>query len=378
MCVIIVRDPGITIPQDKLESACIVNPDGWGLAIADRGKLEYRHELINNPDVIAKALEAAKTHTVLLHLRFITAGEKSIQNCHPFKTMTREADGFDITFSHNGTLYPYKPTNGEVTSDSYNFNQRFVRPLVLRTAAFVGNANALDDKFLSEQLEDKCGSSSKFALMDGNGQALIINYNDGEEHDGWWSSNTYSFERTHRTGTSYTSPTGKTYYDTNYGTDYESWWEKEYGQKSLEEMKGAKDPPFTPNVCSLTPKQPELPMPKEFEPDEAEENRMENVLEQAEDFGKAMKAMSNPRMNPKLVSHLLSRKSPSFTEITKTTSLSEMTRFDPEDINEMVSYYPDLSAILIQDLLYELYLKDSAVVKARAEDIAARKTEEAA
>src|SRR5438045_8963039 len=99
MCVIIVRQPGVTLPFDKLQTACKVNAHGWGLAVVDRGRIELSHQLTaegNNPDGVARALEDASDQLALLHLRFVTAGDKSLENCHPFRVLRHSLHGLDV------------------------------------------------------------------------------------------------------------------------------------------------------------------------------------------------------------------------------------------------------------------------------------------
>lgn len=354
MCVIIVRDPGITIPFSKLESAAIVNPDGWGIAVADRGKLSYHHSMEANPEHIAKALEDAQNHTVLLHLRFNTKGDTILANCHPFAA---RVDGLDVAFAHNGTLYKYSPDKDESASDSYKFNEEFLSPALARVAAFTGNDNVLTDQFLADLLENQAGSNSKFALLDGNGKTLIINHKEGKEFEGWWSSNEYSFQRNHRSSnySYYGSSMGSTTsYDNAYdnGSAYGAVRQDGDWQSTLEELD---------ERAGIT--QTTETSPNRFEPTEEEEEAQYETQEQCQMVGSVVEATKNPKLNKKLIDHLLARKTKSFIEMAGLDSLMEVTKLDPEDIGELVTFYPEASARLIQDLLWELYLKQSIAAR---------------
>lgn len=206
MCVIIVRNPGIEIPFSKIDSACTVNSDGFGLSVVDRGRIEtvkMYDPKGNDPEAVYKALEDAKDHRVYLHLRYATKGGKSNDNCHPFDVYND--DEYHVQFMHNGTLGMF---GSEVQTDSEDFATRILRPLIRRT--LLETDNPLDDAFAKAIITQYAGSSNRFVLFDNNGKDLIHG-SKGEsnwhDNDGWWSSNVYSFNRTHRTVGS-----GKSYY----------------------------------------------------------------------------------------------------------------------------------------------------------------------
>ena len=69
--------------------------------------------------------------------------------------------------------------------------------------------------------------------------------------------------------------------------------------------------------------------------------------------------MAGKRPSAPLIKKLLESKRQTFCQITGIDHLREMTRFDPEDINELVNFYPEVVTVLLQDLLFELYLRDN-------------------
>lgn len=372
MCVIICRDPGIEIPFSKLESASYVNPDGWGIVIADRGKLEYRHDLKCDPIEIAKALEDAKDHQVLLHLRFNTKGATNLENCHPFKL---DVPGLDIAFAHNGTLYRWGPTDKETFSDSYKFNRDYLSPLVARCGAFVGNDKVLEDQFLISALEDAAGSNSKFALINGDGLTLIINHEEGHEFEGWWASNTYSFQRNHRetTGTSSTYYGSGVYSSSAYAYggmgSSQSWndgdWQEIITQAETHDpqdnapFEGGKKITAQTSMFSDADQDLKVPDLQKWDKTEEEEEAEFELQQQCEQIGSVIDHCMNTRLNDKLIEHLLQRKTKSFCELASIDNLLEVTKLDPEDLLELVSFYPEAASVLLKDLLFELYLKHS-------------------
>jgi hypothetical protein len=336
MCVIIVREPGVSIPAEKIVSACKVNPHGWGIVAVRNGKLEKYHEYKeggNDPDMVMAALDHSKDHKVLLHLRYVTAGDKAIKNCHPFMVLEEDKHGLDVAFAHNGTLYSYRDPATDGFSDTAHFVQRFLRPLMERTILFSGKQDLLADPFLEEMLKKECTASSVFAMMDGLGNVIYTNRHHGQENDGWWASNSYSFKEDHR------EPVQSPFKD----QEWESWV-KGYDESNYDHSSKIIKPPHVAQTVVI-------------EPDTDEDNDNASELEdECEQIAKTLSMMPNVPSHT-LITELLTKDRKGFVQLTGITSLKEMTRFDPDDISEMVSYYPEATSLLIQDLLYELYLK---------------------
>jgi len=348
MCVIIVRQPGVTLPFEKLQAACKVNAHGWGLAVVDRGKIETKYELQeagNDPENVGRALEAAKDQLILLHLRFVTAGDKSLANCHPFSVLRKSLHGMDVVLAHNGTLYSYR-TGYEGWSDTKNFVHQYVTPLLERHIAFTGNANLLRDEFTVKLLEKEVSTNSVVTLLDAEGNVLNIHESNGKHFEGWWASNTYSFDDTHR--------------ETKTTTVWSNWDDyvddgSAYGDdRACGGDTAAAEAIRLPATTTTTSTTPTIIRPKEPDP----EIMPHNVAIAADRISLALK-MTDKRPSPSLIKQLLNDKRQTFCKITGIDHLREMTRFDPEDIEELVSFYPEVVTVLIQDLLFELYLKDN-------------------
>lgn len=368
MCVIIHRPGKVIIPPEKIESACIVNADGFGLAVVDRGKIELIRELDpkgNNPERVLKLLEETKDLDILLHLRFITVGTKSLDNCHPFVVTTHEADGIDMVMAHNGTMSAFN-INGNDFSDSYMFNEMIVRPMMERSLCSpdVTPADLLDDEFIQLVLEEFVPSHSVVSFIDGNGKSLHIHEKNGYEHDGWWSSNNYSFERTHRTkgnsATHFQNGQYKPSYSAEYATSGWPEWDFE-DERALANHDGSLDA----HLCDTSNPDPRqdagakvsLPQntPTTYDDTDAQKNtaRKEEFAKIADTFKRAKGKAACPSNS---LLRLATQSRGNFCKVAGITDLQQVCVLEREDISELVHFYPESATLLIQDLLREMYL----------------------
>tara|TARA_R110000823_G_scaffold259922_2_gene380926 strand:- start:136 stop:1224 length:1089 start_codon:yes stop_codon:yes gene_type:complete len=199
MCVIIVREPGIIIPESMIESACVVNPDGYGATVINPGEEPDNFRRFskkgNSPDEVNRILRDNPDKKIFLHLRFNTKGTNNLANCHPFRLTTKKADGLDTYLMHNGTLSGF---GNSVESDTRDFSINFARPIL--KSMIKGHRDKL--QFISSKATRKFMDKFAnwwFVVYDsqGNWYKKGTQTSDGN-HDGWWSSNTYSFNRAHR------------------------------------------------------------------------------------------------------------------------------------------------------------------------------------
>lgn len=323
MCVIIRRDPGIIIPEEKIWSACEVNPDGYGLSVIDRGKIEtikIFDPTGNKASDILKRLEDAKDQKVFLHLRYNTAGANSTDNCHPFKSFD---DGpFEIQFMHNGTLTSFKE-NKDGSSDTALFNQRIITPTINAFYSIDGE-DVLLNETLKRILEEFKGYSV-FTLYDSNGKELTLENNSCKDHNGWWSSNEYSFNRRHR------EPVKNTYWN-NY---------KKNNTKEDEDNN-----PFGPGTTGGTSNtQKMFPKPKET-PTKTQAKTTGYAISQAKKDGLVNRYHTPPN------------KRVTFVELTEITDLKDILVFSEEEIYDLCNEQPTVATCLIMDLLYELWKKE--------------------
>lgn len=363
MCLIVSRNAGVVFPEDKLEAATLNNPDGYGLVVFDRGKIEVSKHFNpngNDPDEVLKRMQDLKDLKVLLHLRWKTNGHKQIENCHPFKIFRDAKDtDYQVYLMHNGVMSEFCKTDDDGV-DSDIFGQAIVRPLLERARAFSGEDMALADPFVSDVIHKYAGSGNRLVLCDTLGNEIFINRKSGLEGDGWWCSNNSYFTRYGRTTKndpywSYSGNYSKTVDDYCIkvkdefmeGTSYADYVYKNgkhgYGyylrEASLskvvpfEEEKSKNSSTTTPSVTksggTSTPQATNVLPP--VNPDETSPVRMRFV-----DYFRDM--------------------CPEDKELDK-FSLSDVTQFSADNIDELVEVYPEAASALIMDLIEALYKK---------------------
>ena len=383
MCVIIHRQPNVTINPEKIESACKVNPDGYGISIIDRGKMEtikkYNSNGNDSAEVI-RLLDEAKGFPMFVHLRYTTKGSKDEDNCHPFEVFS---DGnYKVMLMHNGTLSSMGDAN---RSDTREFAEDYLRPLV-RAFYEVEGEGILVDKHFEKIIEHFRSGGSVFTLYDSNGESLKLG--KGYDHEGWWSSNEYSFNRYHRDptppfrgGTTSGHNSGYTHTGTqfapifNASKDEYGWYERgiwithiertashRANRKKIESYLSEKEEPS--NVVPL----------KKEEEKAGETKNMKTEKDQEEDFlemecsaiGQAINVAKNNGASP--AEHIPPAKRLTFAELSDISNLADINILNEEEILEIVERMPFAATLLIMDLLYALYKKDTTERVRRAQE----------
>jgi predicted glutamine amidotransferase len=367
MCVIINKDPGIELPFAKIQSACHVNSDGWGMSVIDRGKMETIKDYDsrgNDPDTIAKFLETAKDQRVFLHLRFVTAGAKDKDNCHPFESLDYKKHGFGVNFMHNGTVYAFKEQNND-RSDSFMINQKLVAPMVEAFFHKCGE-DVLTDPTLQMVLKNYCNSSSCFTLYDSKGNWLVIDEKkQGKQFEGYWASNEYSFDSMHRTPKatnqgSYRGGNGSytSHWSEGYDADSE-WVHTESGAwarldsqlgieaKAKEDAKGGSVVPFVANVNKEV-KAASSP---------AKDAGTDEASIQCKLVGVAVNEVKKKGLS--MAEHTPPAKRVSFVDLAELNLLEDVCVLTEEEIEDLVKEQPVAAAILIMDLIHEMYAQTS-------------------
>lgn len=245
MCQILSLMAGASIPTNMLERTCDINKDGFGFVVRNKGKFVIERDITtNDPKRIGALLDKWKEKPRYLHLRHTTVGAITMGNNHPFVVL--EDRGPQLLMMHNGTLREYEPVKDDkVTSDTFLFNQEFVRPLAERVWAYSkGKTSPLRDPIFRRAFVKEVGSGwSVFLLLDNFGEQFRINPSQGKEYDWGWASNEYSFNDNHFRSSA--KPT-QTYHSR---TDYEDVSHLWQGQ-GYADVTGREDPlpweEFTP------------------------------------------------------------------------------------------------------------------------------------
>jgi len=176
MCVI------LWVPNEKLgslrrnlvESCWQANPDGAGLAWSNGTRVHIAKSLLLESfcdqleEERALALEAGSG--MLVHFRYATHGDKSIENVQPFQVSNQ------VVFAHNGILNQFGQGKG---SDSHDFCEQVLKRL---PAGFLSNPGIL------ELLRSAAGEG-KFAFLETNNPPTLLPEASWVEVDGIWYSN---------------------------------------------------------------------------------------------------------------------------------------------------------------------------------------------
>jgi hypothetical protein len=333
MCVIIYKKPGIVIPKEKIISACKVNSDGFGFSyLKDNTLITQKgyNKNGNDPDEVYELMERNNDYPQYIHLRFTTRGESNLDNCHPFPLIENKED--TIMFMHNGTLTSF----GNATqSDTKDFANRLLKPLFESYYTNFG-----DDLWTQESLEniiEKFTGNGIFLIYDNKGNVANFgtdnsrNGNTWHDDKGWWSSNVYSFNRDHREKTSnyyYSNSNGNTTYKPYGGTQTTS--------------------PFPDQ------KHPQLVYDSQKVNGKDSEEKAIIIKKDGQSFGFALseakrKGLEYFRQLENQDNRL------SFKDLTQIGDILDLAVLSEEDIVDLVLDCPELSSVIILDLIEEVY-----------------------
>ena len=202
MCSIIHLPPGTMFPEEKLKNAIYNNPHGWGIILLDseNKKIEVKkgfpktmetdkHPKECDPKKIIKILKDNMDIDRFLHVRNKSQGEINIENTHPFSVYN--SNSRQVYFMHNGTLQDYKPKTTTYTyynnvrvddpkeggedqtrSDSLNFAERFLQPLLVRVSGENGHGD-IKDEFIEKLINKSWGSDYNRGLLVSNEQGPL-------------------------------------------------------------------------------------------------------------------------------------------------------------------------------------------------------------
>ena len=138
MCNILILQPNQMPKKDAFWNMCYNNWHSFGLIVADPDMSVVQHIPENeeiDPQMVWDLICENKEYTRYLHVRHITAGTNTLDNCHPL-TVADEAD-YSIYFMHNGTMEAYRPRkwlnntlvyDDEGPSDTQTYADSVLRP----------------------------------------------------------------------------------------------------------------------------------------------------------------------------------------------------------------------------------------------------------
>jgi hypothetical protein len=178
MCLIIDRPQGVAIPRALLTNAISDNPDGWGIMLARRGRLET-HRGLDAPAFFT-TLDELGDDPLTIHFRWATHGLKDLDNCHPFPVC-----GGAFALMHNGVIGD-APEFDASRSDTWHFAHYLLEPMLLGRPDWFGKPE------LEQTLGSLVGGGNKLVILRADGETSIVNRKAGTEWEGLWLSNSSS------------------------------------------------------------------------------------------------------------------------------------------------------------------------------------------
>lgn len=177
MCVIISQNEGQIFNKEDFIYAAGINKHGIGIAVWEKENTAIEDSPVvlkvgrTLPETAEQAWNYYDTYAsgkkALIHLRYRTHGEVSIDNCHPFQIIS-QSEGFkqDLFLMHNGIL------SGQVCSGQDSDTLSFCKDIrkFIEKRKYV--AVNLDEQ-THKAIEKKAGKHNRIVLFDGKGGTLF-------------------------------------------------------------------------------------------------------------------------------------------------------------------------------------------------------------
>lgn len=185
MCLIAKMDKRADLPEYVAKHAQERNADGWGFMFAHDGRVIAQRGMGDYAEFRA-AYDATVPDDVkvAVHWRMATRGAKTVANCHPFKVLDRDAHGQDVFLMHNGPQIARKCNGDAKRSDTREFAEDWLRPMLLSRPRFLRSPTFR--KWLEEV------TSERVLILEGCGKWHTFNADKWNKRDGVAYSNTYS------------------------------------------------------------------------------------------------------------------------------------------------------------------------------------------
>lgn len=199
MCVMGVVKPGQNFTPEHIEQIYHRgNNDGFGLAYVEgeryedgpnKGRLVKpgRIKIVKSMGMAHELKEIYKTHLdmgipFVFHLRNATAGDRVLENCHPYQVLSIDNDDpIDLWMFHNGTMR--NAWIDKSKSDSRNFAEDHLRGLLRERPSMLYEEGFR--RFLATMIEN-----NKLIFIDNRERVSVINHDLGSYHPstGVWLS----------------------------------------------------------------------------------------------------------------------------------------------------------------------------------------------
>lgn len=180
MCLLIHQPRGVTFSKKDLKDFLSFNQDGFGMAYPQDGRLNIVKVVDDDRQAIDAYFTCMAGRPGLLHFRMATHGDKTAQNCHPFR-LTDE-----IAMAHNGIL-SIDADAEKGWSDTRLFAEHVLKPMAMADPDALFHADVL------ELLGGMIGPSNRLMFIRADGATSIVNKSAGVVYKRAWLSNTYAW-----------------------------------------------------------------------------------------------------------------------------------------------------------------------------------------
>lgn len=185
MCIIIGKLKGKEFDKDKVEFSYKSNKDGCGVMWFENGEVKtYKTLDFEEFKSFLDTKDWLKEFNAVIHLRYTTVGENTVDNLHPF-------DIGGGVMMHNGTIYSFKPKDKDSeVSDSFEFAKALND---LSSGDHLQDHKMYGTKGFSRIIKDIIGTHlNRVVIMNKhNGAIHLFNATLGESCEGLWYSNDY-------------------------------------------------------------------------------------------------------------------------------------------------------------------------------------------
>lgn len=201
MCIIVYKPKNQKVSKGILKNCFTNNPDGAGFMYPVDGKVFISKGYMDFDSLWTDVSKIPTEYPIIYHFRIRTHGAKCKELCHPYPITTDynllHAHNLvaDFGVAHNGVFYDLPSVQGE--SDTTIFIANVLTPLKKLAKH---EKSTLCDLRYNDLLDFACGSTSRLALMDPDGNVSLRGHG-WVSHEGCHFSNTsyVSYKTTYKT-----------------------------------------------------------------------------------------------------------------------------------------------------------------------------------
>lgn len=180
MCIIVAKERNKEFDKEKLDFSYKSNTDGCGIMWYEDNKVKTYTTLdYEEFKDFLEGYDWFKEYPAVIHLRYTTVGDTTLELCHPFTTSLG-------AMMHNGTIHSAKDK-----AEACNISDSKLLAMYLHDIeqqATVDIYDTIGFKYLLEQL---LGYINRVVFLGNDGEIRIFNEDNGDWVNGIWYSNDY-------------------------------------------------------------------------------------------------------------------------------------------------------------------------------------------